>query len=165
MRRITALLASVILAAGAAQARSAHAAPRRAQAAAAGVAVPLDEVRLVAFVKPISTLYIGNPVIADVTMIDKRHAFVLGKSFGATNMIALDASGTQISNQQVIVFGSASGAVTLQRGAARVTYSCAAARCEPSPQPGDGKDPFDSSMDQIAKHQALVSKLASGQAQ
>lgn len=153
MRRTTVLLATVLLTVGAAQARN------------AAVSVPLDEVRMLAFASPISTLYIGNPAIADVTMIDKRHAFVLGKSFGATNIVALDASGLEISNQQVVVFGSTGSVLTLQRGAARTTYSCVAARCEPSPQPGDGKDPFDSNMDQIAKHQQMVAKIASGTAQ
>ncbi|HEY0283462.1 MAG TPA: pilus assembly protein N-terminal domain-containing protein [Rhizomicrobium sp.] len=152
MRRTTALLATLLLTVGAAQARS------------ASVSVPLDEVRMLTFAQPISTLYIGNPAVADVTMIDKRHAFVLGKSYGATNIVALDASGAEISNQQVVVSGSTGGAVvTLQRGAARTTYSCAA-RCEPSPKPGDGKD-FDGSMDQIAKHQQFVAKFASDQAQ
>ena len=153
MQRTTVLLASMLLAAGAAQARD------------ASVAVPLDAVRMVAFDRPIATLYIGNPVIADVTMIAKRHAFVQGKAYGATNIVALDASGDEISNRQVIVFGSGSAVVTLQRGAAQTTYSCAASRCEPSPQPGDGKDPFDENMDQIQKHQSLVSKVASGQQQ
>jgi hypothetical protein len=153
MRRTIVLLATILLTAGAAQARG------------ASVSVPLDEVRMLDFAQPISTLYIGNPSIADVTMIDKRHAFVLGKSYGATNIVALDASGAEVSNRQVIVFGSGSAVVTVQRGAARMTYSCAASRCEPSPQPGDGKDPFDSSMDQIAKHQQLVARMASGQAQ
>ncbi len=153
MRHTTALLACILLTAGASQAREAT------------VAVPLDEVRTLAFARPIATLYVGNPSIADITMIDKRHAFVLGKAFGATNIVALDASGTEISNQQVIVFGSSSAIVTLQRGAAKVTYSCAASRCEPSPQPGDGKDPFDLNMDQITKHQELLSKTASNSAQ
>jgi hypothetical protein len=153
MRRTTALLATILLTAGAAQARS------------ASVSIPLDEVRMVDFAQPIATLYIGNPTIADVTMIDKRHAFVLGKAFGATNIVALDAAGFEVSNRQVVVFGSGSAVVTLQRGAARMTYSCAAARCEPSPQPGDGKDTFDSGMDQIAKHQQMVAKIAAGAAQ
>ena len=153
MRRTTALLAAILLTAGAAQARS------------TSVSVPLDEVRMLAFAEPISTLYIGNPSVADVTMIDKRHAFVLGKAYGATNIVALDAAGIEVSNQQVVVFGSASGLVTLQRGAARMTYSCAAARCEPSPQPGDGNETFNASMDQITKHQQLVAKIAAGSAQ
>jgi len=150
MQRTTLLLASMLLMAGAAQARD------------TSVAVPLDAVRMLAFDRPIATLYIGNPVIADITMIDKRHAFIQGKAYGATNVVALDASGVEISNQQVIVFGSGGGVVTLQRGAAQSTYSCAAARCEPTPQPGDGKDPFDQNMDQIQKHQALVAKVAGG---
>jgi hypothetical protein len=153
MRRTIILLATALLTAGAAQARN------------VSVSVPLDEVRMVAFASPISTLYIGNPAIADVTMIDKRHAFVLGKAFGATNIVALDSSGTEISNQQVVVFGSSGTVLTLQRGAARTTYSCAAARCEPSPQVGDGKDNFESNMDQIAKHQQLAAKIAAGAAQ
>jgi hypothetical protein len=148
MQRTTILLASMLLAAGQAHGKS--------------VSVPLDEVRMLAFAQPVSTLYVGNPVIADVTMIDKRHAFIQGKAYGATNIVALDASGVEISNQQVVVFGSGSAVVTLQRGAAQTTYSCAAARCEPSPQPGDGKDPFDENMDQIQKHQALASKGATG---
>jgi len=151
MQRPTVLLASMLLMAGAAQARN------------TSVTVPLDAVRMLAFDKPIATLYIGNPVIADITMIDKRHAFIQGKAYGATNVVALDASGDEISNQQVIVFGAGGGGVvTLQRGAAQTTYSCAAARCEPTPQPGDGKDPFDQNMGQIQAHQALVAKAAGG---
>ena len=34
---------------------------------AADIAVPLDEVRIVAFKQPISTVYMGNPTIADIT--------------------------------------------------------------------------------------------------
>ena len=153
MRRTTALLATILLTVGAAQARS------------ASVSVPLDEVRMIDFAQPISTLYIGNPAIADVTMIDKRHAFVLGKAYGATNIVALDAAGLEVGNRQVIVFGSGNGVVTVQRGAARTTYSCVAARCEPSPQPGDGKELFEANMDQIAKHQQMVARIASGASQ
>ncbi len=153
MRRIFALLTTAVLVIGTAQARD------------AAVTVPLDEVRLVAFEKPVSTLYVGNPTIADITMIDKRHAFVLGKSFGATNIIALDSAGQQISNNQVVVSGGGSGVVILQRGPARVTYSCTGERCEPMPRPGDSKDIFDTGMDQIQKHQEAGSKITAALAQ
>ena len=122
------------------------------------ISVPLDQVRMIAFPTAISTLYVGNPVIADITMIDKRHAFVLGKAFGATNIIALDATGHQISNRQVVVFGAAGSAVTLQKGASRVTYACIASRCEATPVPGDGKDPYETGMSQIQSHQELGAK-------
>ncbi|MDE2183443.1 MAG: pilus assembly protein N-terminal domain-containing protein [Alphaproteobacteria bacterium] len=129
-------------------------------ASAAGTAVPLDEVRMIVFKKPVSTLYVGNPLIADVTMIDKRHAFVQGKAFGTTNIIALDADGRQVSNSRIVVAGGGPAVVTLQRGASQTTYSCAASRCDVTPTPGDGKDSYDSQLEQISKHQSMLAKAA-----
>lgn len=128
--------------------------------AAGAMAVPLDEVRVVSFAKPVSTLYVGNPVIADVTIIDSRHAFVQGKAFGATNVVALDANGRQVANQQIVVASKGNMLVTLQRGTQQTTYACAGARCQPTPQPGDSKDAFESATDQISKYQGLLSKAA-----
>ena len=153
MRRIFAFLSTAALVIGAAQAHG------------GAVTVPLDEVRMVAFGKPVSTIYVGNPAIADITMIDKRHAFVLGKSFGTTNIIALDSAGQQISNDQVVVSGGGGGVVILQKGSARVTYSCSGERCETTPRPGDSKDLFDTGMDQIQKHQDAGGKIAAAPAQ
>ena len=45
------------------------------------VSVPMDEVRILTFAKPVKTVYVGNPTIADVTVIDATHVFLLGKSF------------------------------------------------------------------------------------
>ena len=132
-----------------------------APAAARNVSVPLDEVRMIAFERPVATVYVGNPMIADITMIDTRHAFVLGKAFGATNIIALDRSGSPVGDENVTVFGGASGStVTLHKGINRITYACAASRCEAAPVPGDGKDLFDNAIDQITKHQDLGAKAA-----
>jgi len=138
-----------------------------AGAAGAGdaVSVPLDEVRIVTFAKPVATLYVGNPVIADVTIIDNRHAFVQGKAFGTTNILALDATGHQVVNEQVVVAGSGSAVVTLQRGTAQTTYACTGARCQSAPQPGDGRDAYDQAADQITKHQTMLSKAAAGDSQ
>ena len=133
--------------------------------AGSAVAVPLDEVRIISFARPIATLYVGNPVIADVTIIDNRHAFVQGKAFGATNFVALDSMGHQVSNQQVVVAGNGSSVVTLQRGMSQTTYACVGARCQSAPLPGDGKDAYDAAIDQITKHQSMLSKAAAGDAQ
>jgi len=133
--------------------------------AGSAVSVPLDQVRIIAFKHPVSTLYVGNPVIADVTIIDNRHAFVQGKAFGTTNILALDASGRQVANEAVIVASSGGAMVTLQRGTAQTTYACASAHCQPAPLPGDGKDAFDAANDQITKHQSLLSKAAAGETQ
>lgn len=130
--------------------------------ASGGVSVPLDEVRIITFKKPVATLYVGNPVIADVTIIDSRHAFVQGKAFGSTNLLALDSLGHQVVNETVVVAGSGGAMVTLQRGSSQTTYACVAARCQAAPQPGDGKD-YDTAADQITKHQAMLSRAAVGE--
>ena len=125
------------------------------------IAVPLDEVRVVAFSQPVSTIYVGNPMIADVSMIDSKHAFVLGKSFGATNVVALDSDGKQVVNDPVNVFGHSGSTVILHRGTQQSTYACAGVRCESAPTPGDDKDTFATRMEQLASHQDAGVKAAS----
>src|SRR6202012_3369603 len=93
MRRV--LLATVFL-------TSALATP----ALASGVTVTLDEVRTITFGAPVTTVYVGNPAIADINMIDARHAFVQGKSYGSTNIIAINHDGAQVSNTRVSVLSS-----------------------------------------------------------
>lgn len=131
-----------------------------APAYAAGVSVAMDEVRTITFPKTVATVYVGNPAIADINMIDNRHAFILGKGYGNTNMVALDQDGKQVSNTHISVSARQDASITLQRGAGRVTYSCTAAHCEITPQPGDGKEVFDSANGQIAAHQATAKGAA-----
>lgn len=117
------------------------------------VALSLDEVHTLTFRNPVSTVYVGNPSIADVTMIDARHAFVQGKGYGRTNIMALNRDNVMVFNTHVTVTGSnGGGTVTLNRGVQRITLNCAGGRCEPTPMPGDGKD-ADGILGQIAAHQ------------
>jgi Flp pilus assembly secretin CpaC len=131
-----------------------------------GLAIAMDEVRTVSFENPVATVYVGNPAIADINMIDARHAFVIGKGFGSTNIVALDGSGKEVSNTQIAVLsgaGSSDSTVLLNRGTQRVTYSCTAERCEATPEPGDGKDVFDAISSQLAAHSDNAKKAAAGQ--
>src|SRR6185295_6728830 len=119
-----------------------------------GVALALDEVHTLTFRTPVSTVYVGNPSIADVTMIDARHAFVQAKGYGRTNIMALNRDNVMVFNTHVSVTGSqGGGTVTLNRGAQRVTLNCAGGRCEQTPMPGDSKDAFEGSANQTAAHQ------------
>ena len=134
----------------------AHAAPK-----GEGVALALDEVRTLTFKDPIATIYVGNPAIADVTMIDARHAFVQGKSYGRTNIVALDKLNTQVFDTHVSVAGGeGGGTVTLNRGAQRVTLSCAGGRCEPAPTPGDDQKSYDVQNTELSTHQAAARTMA-----
>jgi Flp pilus assembly secretin CpaC len=134
-------------------------------ASASELSVTLDEVQTITFGKPVSTVYVGNPSIADINMIDSRHAFILGKGYGSTNIVALNAQGTQVSNTRINVLANTDhqSVVVLNRGAARVTYSCTAQHCEATPQPGDGKDAFEADNSQLNSHQDTAKKAATAQ--
>jgi Flp pilus assembly secretin CpaC len=129
------------------------------QAFAAGMTVPMDEVRTLTFGKPIATVYVGNSVIADVNMVDSRHAFVLGKAFGTTNVIALDSTGRQVANVYITVHETRGATVTLLKGSAQMTLSCGGPRCEVSPIPGDAK--YGADLGDVAAHHDLGMKTAS----
>jgi hypothetical protein len=128
---------------------------------AAGVSVPMDEVRMISFPRAVSTVYVGNSVIAEVNMIDSRHGFLLGKTFGETNMIALGADGRQVANDHITVFGRRMGAITLNRGPAQYNYTCTAAHCETQPVPGDQKTYFDDTHTSVQIHEDMGVKAAS----
>jgi len=125
----------------------------------------LDEVHTLTFRTPVATVYVGNPSIADITMVDARHAFVQGKGYGRTNIVALNQSGSQVFGAHINVIGADhADTVVLNRGAQRITYSCTQARCEPTPMPGDGKDTFDAQNGQISLHQDAARKAAAASA-
>ena len=118
------------------------------------VALALDEVHTLTFRTPVATVYVGNPSIADVTMIDARHAFVQAKGYGRTNIMALNRDNVMVFNTHVsVTSNNGGGTVTLNRGVQRVTLNCAGGRCEATPTPGDAKELFDSAVGQIAGHQ------------
>lgn len=133
-------------------------------AQADSISVALDEVQTITFPRPVGKVYMGNPAIADITMIDARRAFIQGKAYGSTNLIALGKDDEPISNTYVSVLGRQQATVTLQRGTQRTTYTCTAARCEVAPQPGDGKDAFDTANGQNTAHQDAAIKAATGPA-
>ena len=114
----------------------------------------LDEVHTLTFRAPIATVYVGNPAIADITMIDSRHAFVQGKSYGRTNIVALNHDGLQVFNTGVTVTSApTSGTVVLNRGTQRITLTCAGGSCEPTPMPGDGKTAYEPGDGVMGQHE------------
>lgn len=131
MRRAHLLVASIAMTTG-----------FSASALAGGIALPIDQARVIAFAQPATTVFVGNPTMADVTVIDPTHVFVLGKAFGTTNLIALDARGKVLANEALTVEGHVASTVTLNLGSVQQTYACAAGRCEAAPVPGDAQTPY-----------------------
>ena len=129
------------------------------------VALALDEVHTLTFKSPIATVYVGNPSIADVTMIDSRHAFVQGKGYGRTNIVALNHDNVQVFNTHVTVTGNEDGGtVILNRGAQRITLNCAGGHCQPTPMPGDDQKSYETENGETASHQSAARGVATADA-
>jgi len=112
------------------------------------IEVPLDNVITLTLDRPASSVYLANPAIADITKIDARHFFILGKSFGTTNILTVDSSGRQTMNAQLVVTERVGRPVTIQRGNAHSNMICTPVDCEAAPAPGDGGSNAPSSPDQ-----------------
>ena len=131
------ILASAFFAAALSMPTLALAAPPTPAAAANSlVVVSLDQARIVKLPERTQTLIIGNPSVADVTLLKANGVMVVtGKGFGETNLIALDANGEPVAESIVRVNGDSRNLV-VQRGMERESYSCAP-RCQPAVALGD----------------------------
>ena len=97
--------------------------PRAAQAADT-LDVVLDQATIMKLPDKVSTIVVGNPLIADVAVQSGGLVIVTGKGFGATNLIALDRAGAVLMERQVLVRGPTDQIVQVYRGMERETYSC-----------------------------------------
>jgi Flp pilus assembly secretin CpaC len=130
------------------------------------VAVNVDQARLVKLPGKISTIVVGNPLIADVTLQPGGIVVVTGKGYGATNFIALDRTGEVVVDRIIQVEGPTDQLVTVYRGVERESYSCMPI-CQRRVTLGDGEGYFKSTMDQAGSlnGSATGSAAASGKAQ
>jgi Flp pilus assembly secretin CpaC len=114
-----------------------------APAAADDLIVKYDQSQLLRLPRPAAEIIIGNPAIADVAVQSGNLLVVTGKSFGITNIIALDADRNVIQDQRVLVRRDDAKVVNLQRGTDRQSYNCTP-QCNPSIVIGDEQKFFDS---------------------
>jgi Flp pilus assembly secretin CpaC len=88
------------------------------------IRVDIDYARIVKLPAGAQTLVIGNPLIADITMLRNSGLMVItGKSFGSTNLIVLDRTGAQVGESLVTVVPPQDKLV-VQRGSHRESYAC-----------------------------------------
>lgn len=107
-----------------------------AQAQADDLIVRYDQSQLLRLPRPVSEIIVGNPAIADVTVQGGNLLVVTGKSFGLTNIIALDADKNIIQDQRVMVERDEHNVINLHKGTNRQTYSCTP-NCSPMVTVGD----------------------------
>jgi Flp pilus assembly secretin CpaC len=116
--------------------------------------VTVDQASVIRLTAPAGTIIIGNPAIADATMVDETTVVITGRSFGTTNLIVLDTSGTIIA-EQVITVTSADNQVVVYRQSIRQTYNCTPI-CAPILNVGDADPAFQTTTQQIQAHAALA---------
>ena len=105
------------------------------------IAVVLDQAKIARLPQGTATLIVGNPMIADVTMLKNNNTMVItGKGFGQTNLIAIDAAGSLVEEQQIQVLPSRA-CWSCRAGSSRISYACDPT-CMPTVQLGDDDKTF-----------------------
>jgi hypothetical protein len=127
-RRLVASLAATLLSAAAIAAT-----PTQADT----ITVHVDAAQIMKLPEKVSTIVIGNPLIADAALQAGGILVVTGKGFGSTNMLALDRAGRVVMDKTVQVLGPSGGdLVVVYKGVSRESYSCTP-QCAPRITLGD----------------------------
>jgi Flp pilus assembly secretin CpaC len=150
-RRIHALVGAVVLIA-----TVAAAGPGRA---AEPITVMLDQATITKLPGRVSTIVIGNPLIADVSVQPGGLLVVTGKGYGTTNLIALDRAGAVLTERNIEVVGAQDTVVFVYRGMNRESYSCAPS-CERRITLGDGPEFFSQTLAQSTTRAAQAQGAA-----
>lgn len=121
--------------------------------------VTLDQAKVAKVPVGTATLVVGNPAIADVTMLKGGLAMIVtGKGYGMTNLVAIDAQGDILDEKQIRV-DPARSVLVVQRGNWRKSYTCNPL-CMPTVQLGDDKEVFNDAGSQITTRNALAQGAA-----
>jgi len=136
--------------------------PAIAPTMAAGVSVGIDMASPLHLDRPAASVVIGNPSIADVQIQTPTLVFLQGRSYGTTNLIALDRDGHEIYSTTVTVTSAPRSDVTVDRGVGgRITYACSK-RCEASAMPGDNPELAKAVLDMSSAKSGAAEGVAKG---
>ncbi|HYD28562.1 pilus assembly protein N-terminal domain-containing protein [Brevundimonas sp.] len=115
--------------------------PGLAVAQSGRISVEIDQARRVQLSGPAGSVIVGNPEIADVTVVDANTLYITGKGYGVTEVVAVDQIGRTVFQSQVVVTaGDGAGRVRVWRGAQSTEMACAAS-CSPSVRGTSGPAP------------------------
>jgi Flp pilus assembly secretin CpaC len=102
---------------------------------AASLSVTLDHSTRLP-VQGAASVVVGNPGVADVTVVGTNAVYVLGRSFGSTDIVVLDKAGRTVFSGDVTVTRS-NATVALYRGVDRTDFTCASS-CAQNERAGGG---------------------------
>jgi Flp pilus assembly secretin CpaC len=127
-----------------------------------GIEVKIDEARLIRLGQDAAQIIVGNPSIADVAAQGSRLLVVTGKSYGSTNLIALDGAGRTILSARLGVAPNDDQVVTVYRGTLRQSLHCAP-DCQHVLTIGDDKTQFEQLAESVQKKFGVANSVAGGQ--
>lgn len=104
---------------------SEQAAGSEPKAAVRQIRVDIDFARIIRLPEGAKTLVLGNPLIADATLLRSDGLVVVtGKSFGSTNLLMLDADGGRVAEAILTVAPTNSGLVVFRGPGRRESLTC-----------------------------------------
>ena len=89
-----------------------------------GIAVMMNQAKIVRLARDADTIVVGNPAIVDAAVQDARTVVLTGKGFGITNLVVLDDAGEPIVDEEVYVRRNSSRTLRVYRRANVQTLSC-----------------------------------------
>jgi Flp pilus assembly secretin CpaC len=103
--------------------------------------VEIDQTQRVQLRGPAGSVIVGNPAIADVTVVDANTLYITGKGNGVTEIVAVDTIGRTVFQSQIVVTdGAGAGRVRVWRGGQATEMACASS-CSPSLRGTSGTAP------------------------
>jgi Flp pilus assembly secretin CpaC len=122
------------------------------------IMVTMDEASLVRLNADAQQIIVGNPSIADVAAQGSRLLIVTGKSYGSTNLIALDGSGRTILSARLGVAPNSDQLVTVYRGTLRQSLHCAP-DCQHMLAIGDDKTRFEQLAESVQRKLGVANSV------
>ena len=114
------------------------ASPVAVSAQSAPLNVSIDQAVRVPLRGAAGSVIVGNPQIADVTVVDSNTLYITGKGYGVTEIVAVDAIGRTVFERQVIVSdGTGAGRVRVWRGGQSTEMACGSS-CSPTSRGSSG---------------------------
>jgi Pilus formation protein N terminal region len=96
-----------------------------------GVEVAVDHTTRLHVARPAGSVIVGNPAVADVTVVDPHTVFVSGRGYGVSEVVVLDPLGRTVWDGNVVVTQNTADQVTVYHGTVPVEMACASV-CTPS---------------------------------
>ncbi len=124
--------------------------------------VHIDHLSQLPVAAPVKTMLVGNPAIADATLLTPTHAVITARAVGSTNIVFLDGDNAPIAQYRVFVREAGARRVMLRRGPEQIAeYQCSP-RCERTLSQNDSPKLFSEQQGKVRSASALASGAANG---